>query len=347
MNRLLGRLFLPLIGSLLAACSLGTEPVRQAASVPPSASARPVAVDDAVKISGRLLFVQDGNLYLHQGTATRQLTRDGKSRSPRWSPDGSRIAYVEREESFADIFVLDAQGGVPTQVTFNGSRSPNRSIDLVHEVVWAADPTWSPDGTELAFLSQLAPPQANPPLEYPLAIYRYDLSLVGKRQPTNDDLLIQNDAADLQRPAWSRDGQIAYVTLPRDNRPKQIMLYDLNTGESTPFPGVPQNSYDPAWSPDGGWLAFTATLDGQTDVWVVPAPGRSAAPARLTHIGRARSPVWSPDGSQIAYVQVSDAGADLMVLPLQTQNGTISAGKATALTQRGQIDANSGLSWGR
>jgi TolB protein len=88
-------------------------------------------------------------------------------------------------------------------------------------------------------------------------------------------------------------------------------------------------------------------VDGQTDIWATPAPQNGGSPVRLTTDGDARAPAWSPDGSQLAYVKVDATGADLFVMPLGREGGSISGGEPARLTTEGQIDANSGLSWGK
>lgn len=66
------------------------------------------------------------------GTGQRQLTRDGTSRSPVWSPDGRRIAYVTRHR----LATMGARGGDRRLLGVNGS-----------------SPTWSPDGSRIAYVS--------------------------------------------------------------------------------------------------------------------------------------------------------------------------------------------------
>lgn len=340
---------LALLTALLAGCVLDAD--RATPSAPPvTPTARPVTV--RVNLAGRLLFVQDGNLYLHSGTRTEQITRDGMTRDPAWAPDGTHLAFVRRETSYSDLYLLNAAGGLPTQVTFNRGRAEPWTQRFMHEVVWALQPDWSPDGRELVFVSQVRPPTGpddQPPLyEFPLSLYRYPLRLIGQRQPTNDDLLLQAAEADLQQPAWSPDGAwIAFVRVPRGEGRSEIQLLDPATGEIQPYAGIPAGAYDPAWSPDGRWLAFAAALDGHTDVWAIPAPGLGSTPVRLTQLGQARAPAWSPDGTQLAVVHIGANGSDLYVVPLERTNGTLRAGEAVALTSNGHIDASSGLAWGR
>lgn len=318
----------------------------------PATSTRSVALQSSVSVAGRLLFVQDGNLYLYQGQNARQITKDGTTRDPTWSPDGSKIAFVRRDESYSDIYVLDVNGGLPTQVTFNRGQAEPWSRTFMHEVVWAAQPGWSVDGKRLIFLSQVRPPTTedeDPRLfEFPLSIYSYRVNLIGQRQPTNDDLLVRANDADFQRPVWSPDGTgIAFVRVPRNDEPKRIMFFDPNAGDPASYSGIPDNAYDPAWSPDGRWLAFAATVEGHTDIWAIPSPARGGSAVRLTSSGAARAPAWSPDGKQLAFVQIGDTGSDLLVMPLNAAADSLAGGTPAALTDKGQIDANSGLSWGK
>ena len=73
--------------------------------------------------------------------ASRQLTKlTGLSYDPVWSPDGSRIAFVSQENETDDIWVINADGGEPRNLTRN-------------DWEWDKHPSWSPDGGRIVFWS--------------------------------------------------------------------------------------------------------------------------------------------------------------------------------------------------
>src|SRR6476661_954767 len=69
------------------------------------------------------------------------------------------------------------------------------------------------------------------------------------------------------------------------------------------FPAISSGPLDPAWSPDGKWIAFSM----RGDIWKVPAEGGEAI--ALTH-GPAYhfEPAWSPDGSRLAFTYTKPVG---------------------------------------
>jgi Tol biopolymer transport system component len=80
------------------------------------------------------LFVMDAD-----GTNVTQLTDDGSSMNPVWSPDGSQIAFEVRLDDYHHhaIYVINVGNGHRTQLT-------SGSLDV--------DPVWSPDGSQIAFI---------------------------------------------------------------------------------------------------------------------------------------------------------------------------------------------------
>lgn len=89
------------------------------------------------------------------------------------------------------------------------------------------------------------------------------------------------------------------------------------TGTSVPGGVRPRLFDDPAWSPDGRTIAFTADLSKpygrggfpKTDIYLVRADGSGLR--RLTEHGSSGSPTWSPDGRTIAYTRSRDSSTSL------------------------------------
>ena len=337
---------------LLMACSLDGEQTRAEPTSRPNAA--PVAVQTERTLPGQLLYVRDGQIWLHEGSDARPLELAGTVRDPAWSADGERIAFIRREESFSDLYVLDVRSGETIQVTYNGStRVQPRSQEYVHQVIWAAKPTWSPDGTELIFVSQTRPatgPDDDPAIyEFPLSLYRFPTRLIGASEPTNEYRLpVGQEQSDIVSPAWSPDGRyLAYVQAPRNDEPRRIMLYDFETEETRQYPGTPDGAYDPAWSPNGQGLAFAAGEGGSVDIWTTAGPLDNSTAERLTRLGRSRSPAWSPDGTSIGFLNVGETSTDLYVVDLRQQNGQIEGGEPVPITRGAEIDATGGMSWSR
>jgi Tol biopolymer transport system component len=72
----------------------------------------------------------------------------------------------------------------------------------------------------------------------------------------------------------------------------------------------------PAWSPDGGRIAFESTTEGKRSIWVMQADGLGLR--RLTDAGAPTaadsSPAWSPDGARIAYASDRDGNSEIYVV---------------------------------
>ncbi len=243
----------------------------------------------------RLAFVvasidKEQNEYRHRiylmeatpGASAIPFTSGPKSdRHPRWSPDGSQLAFISDRSGKPQIWVMSAWGGEARQVT------------RFREGVNSA-PVWSPDGKQIAFTAEVGP-------EGP-----------GREDDKDDETDLfrkyTRDVKRITRIFYKLDG-VGYLN--PDNH-QQIFIIDVEQDEPEPRQVTtgPWNHRDPAWSPDGTHLAFVANRredDDYTpylsDIWVLNLRTEGAEPVQITpgtlSLG---SPAWSPDGAQIAFV---------------------------------------------
>jgi Tol biopolymer transport system component len=91
-----------------------------------------------------------------------------------------------------------------------------------------------------------------------------------------------------------------FTVIATGGRPFQVTNEEVHAGQ-------------PAWSPDGKYLAYVAEQDENWDIWVVPLSG--GGPVRLTEdTAMDWAPAWSPDGSQIAFVSDRDGQHQIYVM---------------------------------
>jgi len=286
-----------------------------------------------------------------RGGEPRRLTAsEGADYAPRWSPDGARIAFVSTRGGSAQVWSIPVAGGEAVQIT-----------DIS---TGAHDPVWSPDGRLIAFYSFVHPEcesdSCNAAIETqreenPVKariidhlLYRHwDSWKEGKRnhlfvvdsgggEPR--DLTARLDADFPPFPwggshdyAFSPDGrEICCVSRNAEmeaiSTNTDIFAFDLETGARRQLTVNEAADESPAYSPDGGYLAYRAqTVPGfEADRWRLVLLDRSSGGRTVVTEDFDRwagDYCWSPDSKRL-YFTAGDNG-HRGIFSLELENGRI------------------------
>lgn len=292
-------------------------------------------------LPGRLLLVKSGNLLMWHDGQLQQLTSSGDAWQPAFSRDGTRIVFVRRGQSYSDIMLTAATGGEAIQLTDNGSRHALQSFERIYDSLWAFYPNFSPDGSRIVYASQFGPPEGSPASEYRLVMYIQDARAGAERITAYSD-----GSGNVGHSIFDAENKGIYFAFnpAGQNGAPRIMYYNLASGGLSLPSGMPDQTYDPALSPDGKMLYYAKRDGDATDVYVIPTSG--GTPVKLTNHKSARAPAVSPDGAWLVYLAVPAQAAGFELWALKLVNG-VADGEPVQITRDQLFDADSGISWGK
>ena len=206
------------------------------------------------------------------------LAGSGSYFSPRWSPDGSRLAYVAADGSSPQLFVRWMSSGESARIT----QLPQSPSSIA----------WSPDGRRLAY-SMFVPD---------------DAAKLGKAPDKPEGAKWADPLQVIDAVTYRADGA-GYLNAGYD----QIFWVPSDGGAPTQLTFGATNAGGPvSWAPDGRSILFSANLSKNwerepvnSEIYRIGIDG--GAPVALTdRNGPDASPVVSPDGRHIAYVGFDD-----------------------------------------
>ena len=248
---------------------------RKASTTPTRLTTGPLSYASALpNIDGRKLFVQGkqerGELVRYDATAKQFVPfLAGISASDvAFSRDGKWAAYAT----------------IPDGTLWRSRVDGSERLQLTYPPAVASLPVWSPDGSQIAYISG----QAGRP---------FKIFLVSAQGGSPQELLPENvgeiDAT------WSPDGtQLAFGRISTMNTgTKDIQLVDMKTRQTSTFPGS-KGLFSPRWSPDGHYLA-AISVEGSHKLMLYDFPAQKwsewFAEANVNY------PYWSSDSRYVYY----------------------------------------------
>jgi dipeptidyl aminopeptidase/acylaminoacyl peptidase len=217
------------------------------------------------------------------GSMPAECLTDGAGNSaPRWSPDGTFIAFLRLDpQGRRQLFVMPASGGPSRQLTEHplGVGSP---VTARHARA-ASAPVWSPDGRSIAYTA---------------------------RVPTGASQRAKVPSWRTTRLRYRTDGS-GYTV----NAPSHVHITDVESGRTTQLTDGDCEHWDVSWHAGGAHLLAgsawhdTRDLDEAQDIVAIGLDKQVRQLTRTTTT--VNLPTSSPDGATVYFVGISDLGADL------------------------------------
>lgn len=264
---------------------------------------RPISAQEEQPDSELIAFASNRSgtfqIYLinNDGSGLTRVTEDETDDTmPRWSPDGSQIAYIAQiprtstrqlsflnlaDDSVTTLDDMDRTGGI-----------------------------FSPDGEQIAYNAQAES----------VELFISDLDGTNSIQLTRNWFI--DDVSD-----WHPDGELLLFTSDsggNGNWQDHVDIYTLNidTEEFTRLTDTPEREFNPVWSPDGSQIAFAYEIDGNRDIYVMDSNGENLT--RLTtDPGYDHYPSWSPDGTRLVFQSDRYGNDALFILDLEKGTETL------------------------
>jgi eukaryotic-like serine/threonine-protein kinase len=247
----------------------------------------------AVSANGTVAYIPEAErslVLIDRAGGIRPAVPDGHNyHSPRFSPDGRRIAVDFTTIDGRDVWLADLASGAVTRATFNRD---------------GHDASWGPDGRFLTFISAR---------QGVLGIRRIT---PGSTEPA-ESLLTTPQLG--YTGIWLRDGSAVVTTasaLAPGSRSDIGIVRNAGRGPIEPLVATRFDELFPAVSPDGRWIAYVSNQSGRNEVYARPLDGKGAQVQ--VSVDGGIEPVWGPNERELFYRGGRETAPELIVADLQT-----------------------------
>lgn len=167
--------------------------------------------------------------------------------SPVWSPDGKKIAFTSNRDSLI-------KSGSHSDYEINVIDLETNEIQLLTKARGTSEqPSWSPDGSQIAFMSDRDGD--------------WDIYIMNSDGTGKDVNLLKNTTSE-RWPSWSHDGRYLVYHSDREGN-LQLYLYDFDNDEEIKLTNSPGSNFIGKWSPDDQWIVFGSDRDGDYEIFVI------------------------------------------------------------------------------
>src|SRR6185436_8397329 len=178
----------------------------------------------------RVLFCARGDIFtapVEKGP-TRNLTHSSGAHDkwPRWSPDGSRIAFISDKTGEEEVWVVAQDGSTPAEQLTTGGKA------------FRYAPEWAPDGKRIAFGDKDGK--------------IFVLTLADKKLTE----VIDSHRGQIRDYAWSPRGNHLAFSVANDNGFRSIYIWSASDGQLHKITDPSFNANGPAWDPQGNYLYY-------------------------------------------------------------------------------------------